>query len=317
MAWCPKCKNEYQEGITVCADCGAELVDELPVEIETAPVAYISEEELALKLVDYLKYSSIEGEISYDEAQQAFAVLVPKDKLLSAKTAFRAFYNVETSKQALTYVEAGKIFNSFNFPGADKFTDSESDSDIDFEVLNSISDEDMSEEEKGKLAQAVIAEQVYRPSEIYVKKSDESKDMFSTAITFLAFAFLLLVFLILNALKIITMFSNAASLIMMGILSIGCCMVGINAVKRSRSAEVASVEEEKLTDSLSNWLNCNISDADFETLDEENMSAEVLFLRRSEIIHNKMIAAFPDLDDNYVDALVEDFYDKHFEEETM
>jgi len=29
MPWCPKCKNEYYEGITVCADCGSELVDSL------------------------------------------------------------------------------------------------------------------------------------------------------------------------------------------------------------------------------------------------------------------------------------------------
>lgn len=27
--WCPKCKNEYVEGITTCADCGVELVDSL------------------------------------------------------------------------------------------------------------------------------------------------------------------------------------------------------------------------------------------------------------------------------------------------
>ena len=32
MPWCPKCKTEYREGFTVCADCGSELVEEEPVE---------------------------------------------------------------------------------------------------------------------------------------------------------------------------------------------------------------------------------------------------------------------------------------------
>ncbi len=30
MPWCPSCREEYREGFTVCSDCGAELVDELP-----------------------------------------------------------------------------------------------------------------------------------------------------------------------------------------------------------------------------------------------------------------------------------------------
>lgn len=30
MPWCPKCKTEYREGYTVCADCGSELVKEEP-----------------------------------------------------------------------------------------------------------------------------------------------------------------------------------------------------------------------------------------------------------------------------------------------
>jgi len=29
MPWCPKCKEEYRDGFTICIECGAELVDEL------------------------------------------------------------------------------------------------------------------------------------------------------------------------------------------------------------------------------------------------------------------------------------------------
>lgn len=36
MPWCPRCRTEYVEGITVCADCGEKLVDSLEESSEQA-----------------------------------------------------------------------------------------------------------------------------------------------------------------------------------------------------------------------------------------------------------------------------------------
>lgn len=49
MAWCPKCKCEYVEGITVCADCECELVEKLPEEGEDSEIT--QQEALAMMQV--------------------------------------------------------------------------------------------------------------------------------------------------------------------------------------------------------------------------------------------------------------------------
>ena len=37
MPWCPNCRSEYCDGFAACADCGAQLVDELPEVVEQVP----------------------------------------------------------------------------------------------------------------------------------------------------------------------------------------------------------------------------------------------------------------------------------------
>ena len=61
--WCPKCKNEYIDGITTCVDCGCELVRELPKEIdpdEPQIIGSVLEEEMGNKFIRFFKFSGLQ-----------------------------------------------------------------------------------------------------------------------------------------------------------------------------------------------------------------------------------------------------------------
>lgn len=61
MPWCPKCKNEYKEGITVCMDCNCELVEEEPVD----------RSELEILQAEFEKMSDEEKEAFKESVKQA------------------------------------------------------------------------------------------------------------------------------------------------------------------------------------------------------------------------------------------------------
>lgn len=47
MPFCPKCKTEYEEGVTTCADCGEKLVRNLPKEPKSKDAPYIDDDKEA------------------------------------------------------------------------------------------------------------------------------------------------------------------------------------------------------------------------------------------------------------------------------
>ena len=59
--WCPKCRNEYIDGVSTCVDCGCELVEELPVEIDKdAPqvIGSVTDEAVGSKFIRFFRFSS-------------------------------------------------------------------------------------------------------------------------------------------------------------------------------------------------------------------------------------------------------------------
>lgn len=379
MPWCPNCKTEYREGVKVCSDCGAKLIDEIKNEEKTdfVQLAYVKKEEAAQKFVSYMEYSKIKAKYEYDEEEDSYFILVPEKDSKKAAVEFRAFSQVETERiledkrqyyesmlaEGLEKEEAFKQYrqkqedkkakkkenkkkyaNILNYDKASKDTDAEDNTDFEEETdidevtdideatdineatdideengideetanLTIILDEDgnpLDEEEKER----IMKEAGRKSAGVYVKKADTAKDMSSTAVTFFVFAAAILVFAALNMFGIIPYFThNIPGLVLLFAFSIGCAIVAINAHKRAKQASEDSVAEEAFTSQINDWMEKNIEIMTSIAASEGENSDELLYMSRTAAMKEAITKAFGELDEAYVDSLIDEFYDKKF-----
>ncbi len=84
MSWCPNCRNEYVEGMTTCPDCKCELTHSL--EEENMTHILLGEQDFLEELNAFLVYNSLpEGEIRYNDDEEAFELFAENDVALRAK----------------------------------------------------------------------------------------------------------------------------------------------------------------------------------------------------------------------------------------
>ena len=87
MAWCPKCKEEYREGIQVCADCGIDLVESLTEQEQEAAVD--SEEEKQEEIDSDEEYDwDAEDEVREEDVQEQIDETNPEPSEEESETGF-------------------------------------------------------------------------------------------------------------------------------------------------------------------------------------------------------------------------------------
>lgn len=275
MSWCPKCKNEYRAGITVCPDCNEELLAELSEEVvlEFVPVFQTADAELKERLVKYLahcgyKVQEESGIAENDEGAQvqAFAILVPK----------------ENAQDALQEIRTALIYEAKQAAGEE---------------------EDLKPRHR-----------MPEPSTLYVDAKSRYQEYRSTGIMFLVFAVLFFVFGILNVVGVVSLMASTVSLILIFAMAAAFTYVGISSLIKVSSLKEEATAEERATADILDYLKSEFPKEVLEKITRDNfntgeeLSGEELYFERMAEMKNYVRSEYPDKDENYLDALLEDYY---------
>ena len=98
MPWCPKCKNEYVEGVKTCTDCGCELIDSLD-ELEKEGLIFGSEEEMEELLAFFSCNGLKSGEIRFDETEDLYELFIASEEKVRASRYLQVFQKEKNLKE--------------------------------------------------------------------------------------------------------------------------------------------------------------------------------------------------------------------------
>lgn len=288
--WCPKCKNEYIDGVTTCVDCGCELVSELPEEIdpdEPQIIGSVLDEEMGNKFVRFFKFSGLQT-----------CGLIPKEDN-------NGFY------LAVKYEElerATNILQSFS-KGSDEEDDAESADEIDLEKLLPLLDEQL-EEIKEEEANELLSDLRTEASTVYVNKKDKFSDLKFSGISFLVFAVLGYLFILINAAGVIHMFNTYSMVILAAVFTV-FVGIGISSLRKASHIRGLVSEEENIVEKVEAYIKEHFTDEYLASLKNEELSEEEDFFHVTEILKKELIEQFPLFSKGYIDQLVDERYGEY------
>lgn len=252
MPWCPICKNEYYEGVKICADCKVELVDSLD---------------------------------AVEEKKKSSGFLSEDDKL------------------RLAYVQ--RVL--------DEDVDMESTHDVN-DILQAFEDTlqaDPSEYEEQECDQR---KGTYKN---YAERAEDNKSSAATLITVGGIGIIALVLFYFDIIHIpLNLKSNYMLTGVMGFMFLLFFVMGIISAKNAKTYAKKALAENELTNEIKKWcdenLDCKaIDDALFH---EDVLSEEQKYFKRFEEVKSKISDHFLNLDEAYLNRLVDEHYTVIFEE---
>ena len=259
MAWCPKCRNEYVEGVTVCADCQVPLVDELPEETpfdDKVLLGTLDTAEEALKVAKFLNFKGINSAFAVaDQNETEFPVYVDEVEKVDARMALSQLLKEQTEDQPLAVLVP--------------------------EITNEL--QELDEEEAEQMFSDLRTDQ----SSVYVKKKDKYDDLLFSGLSFIIFSVIGGVVLLLNQIGVFSFF-NLYSTLVMSVVFVIFLGIGITSLVRARRTKALVTQEHELSDEVITWIEENITNdlinSYFDPEDSEENNYFTVHSRLCEIV---------------------------------
>lgn len=323
--WCPKCKMEYREGITVCADCGAELVEDIQSLVD---VCEIKGETDADELVDFLHYSGIqEVKKEWMEEEESFRLLVKEKEAQKAEKMVHGYLmGKEEEKAAREKQNAWKdelagdseevVPEEEVFQKMDDVSETEAENTSDnTDNLSELAEEE--ETEREVLFDEEVEEETMdllytNESKEFVRRSEKYKDVKFSGYTFIFFGILGGVYLVLTQLKVIPLSYDILILCLLAVLFAGFLVAGIVSLVKARKIKKEIPEEEERIDAINQWLEENVTQEKMEEWKSSNATEMENDLLLTAKLRNETARMFPEEDLGMIEKLVDEYYEKHY-----
>ena len=301
MLICPKCRNEYREGITICADCGCQLVAEEEI-ADRVPLTF-GEEDVLVRLKEYLTYNGLQNmEIVYDEKEAVHELLInEKDKQRANKlgSVFMQQENVRQAEEAAR-AQAERERQAAENPQPQWFGMG-------------------SEEPKEEKATQLQALQFKRSSGGYQNKAERAAENKSSAWTLLLVGGAGLIFLVLLLTGVLPLQLRGVNRYLiggiMGAMFLLFVVMGFVSLKKSREYEKDADSENSLRGTMEKWCKENLDGAGIDAKLQLSAAAqEEWYFRRTAMLKAILNHQFVNLDQEFLDHFVDDIYDTIFPE---
>lgn len=280
MPWCPKCKNEYREGIKICADCGMELVETLEGR-EGSPLIFGDQEQME-ELKRFLAYNQIRAvKVEKDENEGVYELYVGDEDRQKASMAVKIFLQQEAEKEK--------------------------------EALEDIDGDEM--ENIGSDTETPVYTGIYLDS---AKQAEENRSSGYMLIVVGGIGLAAIALILADIIRLpANMMNKYMVCSVTGALFLLFFVMGILSIRSSKSLKEKAESESSLTSEIKKWCSDHMTaeSIDGDLFPEGEAGEEIKYFRRTDKMKAMISHQFLNLNEGFLDAFVDDYYPLIFEQE--